>query len=49
MEFSRLNQQTVNEAITMDLSNINKTAAQEHLATDYTIITLTKTALTENN
>ena len=49
MEISRLNQLTVNDAKTMYLSNNNKTAAQEHLATDYTIITLTKTSLTENN
>ena len=33
----------------MHLSNNNKTGAQEHLATDYMVITLTKTALTENN
>ena len=46
MEISRLNQLTVNDAKTMYLSNNNKTAAQEHLTTDYTII---KTALTENN
>lgn len=49
MEISRLNQLTANNAKAMHLSNNNKTAAQEHLATDYTVIRLTKTFLTGNN
>ena len=49
MEISRLNQLTVNDAKTMYLSNNNKTAAQEHLATDYTLATLAEAAQDTRN
>ena len=49
IKISRLNQLTMKGGKAVYLSNNNKTAAQEHLTTDYTIATLAEAAQDTRN